>query len=145
MSDDERYEPVPLGFGIEAPPPSYKAAISKKNEALFKVSEERERNYCLGIHVHNVDLLVSLFFRNLMIFRRQSRHIFLRPHQQGSRNRPHPLQPLDSVLRPLPIADVLLHSNLPYQHLLQHHNKPHPLHELPRPLRPPPCRYLKCQ
>ena len=37
MSDDERYEPVPLGFGIEAPPPSYKAAISKKNEALFKV------------------------------------------------------------------------------------------------------------
>ena len=37
MSDDERYEPVPLGFGIEAAPPSYKAAISKKNESLFKV------------------------------------------------------------------------------------------------------------
>lgn len=40
MSDDERYEPVPLGFGIEAPPPSYKAAISKKNEDLFKVRRE---------------------------------------------------------------------------------------------------------
>ena len=51
MSDDERYEPVPLGFGIEAPPPSYKAAISKKNEALFKVSEERERN-CSCIHMY---------------------------------------------------------------------------------------------
>ena len=37
MSDDERYEPVPLGFGIEAAPPSYKAAISKKNESIFKV------------------------------------------------------------------------------------------------------------
>ena len=37
MSDDERYEPVPLGFGIEAAPPSYRAAISKKNEAIFKV------------------------------------------------------------------------------------------------------------
>lgn len=42
MSDDERYEPVPLGFGIEAPPPSYKAAISKKNETIFKVRRERE-------------------------------------------------------------------------------------------------------
>ena len=41
MSDDEeRYEPVPLGFGIEAPPPSYKAAISKRNEALFKVRRD---------------------------------------------------------------------------------------------------------
>ena len=37
LSDDERYEPVPLGFGIEAAPPSYKAAISKKNESIFKV------------------------------------------------------------------------------------------------------------
>lgn len=43
MSDDERYEPVPLGFGIEAPPPSYKAAISKKNESIFKVRRKRER------------------------------------------------------------------------------------------------------
>ena len=43
MSDDERYEPVPLGFGIEAPPPSYKAAISKKNETIFKVGKGRER------------------------------------------------------------------------------------------------------
>ncbi len=42
MSDDERYEPVPLGFGIEAPPPSYKAAISKKNETIFKVRKERD-------------------------------------------------------------------------------------------------------
>jgi hypothetical protein len=42
MSDDERYEPVPLGFGIEAPPPSYKAAISKKNETIFKVRNYRE-------------------------------------------------------------------------------------------------------
>ena len=43
MSDDERYEPVPLGFGIEAPPPSYRAAISKKNETIFKVRKEGER------------------------------------------------------------------------------------------------------
>ena len=42
MSDDERYEPVPLGFGIEAPPPSYRAAISKKNETIFKVRKEGE-------------------------------------------------------------------------------------------------------
>ena len=43
MSDDERYEPIPLGFGIEAPPPSYKAAISKKNESIFKVRRKRKR------------------------------------------------------------------------------------------------------
>lgn len=36
--EEERYEPIPLGFGIPPPPPSYKAAISKKNEAIFRVN-----------------------------------------------------------------------------------------------------------
>ena len=53
MSDDEMYEPVPLGFGIEAAPPSYKAAISKKNESIFKVIRLSARTHKWGRgHTH---------------------------------------------------------------------------------------------
>ena len=59
QSDEERYEPVPLGFGIEAPPPSYKAAISKKNESIFKVS------MLINIHVHVQYYIVCVCTHNV--------------------------------------------------------------------------------
>ena len=94
MSDDERYEPVPLGFGIEAPPPSYKAAISKKNQNIFKVRErERERDRerererkcereCRWNKRESLHVRILSILRNQMIYKRQSQLGFLHPHHQ---------------------------------------------------------------